>query len=90
MKTFDIIRAWKDARYRSSLSAEEQALLPENPAGSIELDEEELDAVIGGLDDEEARTKKVGTAGCCSKYKPKPPAESVADDDGGDDSGDSC
>jgi mersacidin/lichenicidin family type 2 lantibiotic len=85
MKTFDIIRAWKDARYRDSLSAEEQTLIPAHPAGSIELDEEELDAVIGGLDDED-RTKKVGTAGCCSKYKPKPPAESdVDDDDGGGD-----
>jgi mersacidin/lichenicidin family type 2 lantibiotic len=88
MKTFDIIRAWKDARYRSSLSAEEQALLPEHPAGSIELDEDELNTVIGGLNEDEDRTRKVGTAGCCSKYKPKPPAESLDEpaDDGGDES----
>jgi mersacidin/lichenicidin family type 2 lantibiotic len=84
MKTFDIIRAWKDARYRNGLSAEEQAALPEHPAGSIELDEEELDAVIGGLDEEEARTKKVGTAGCCSKYKPKPSEFEAADDGDGE------
>jgi mersacidin/lichenicidin family type 2 lantibiotic len=43
-----IIRAWKDPEYRQSLSQEEQALLPENPAGAIELTDEELDMVAGG------------------------------------------
>jgi mersacidin/lichenicidin family type 2 lantibiotic len=81
MKPFDIIRAWKDARYRSSLGADEQATLPANPAGSIELDEQELDAVIGGLIEEDSPTHKVGTAGCCSKYKPKPKT-GESDDDG--------
>ncbi len=28
-----IVRAWKDADYRESLSAEELAQLPENPVG---------------------------------------------------------
>ena len=87
MNTENIIRAWKDVRYRNSLSAEEQALVPENPAGSIEVDDEELAAVIGGLNEEEDRTRKVGTAGCCSKYKPKPKPASEADDDDG---GESC
>ncbi len=45
---FDIVRAWKDAQYRQSLSAEQQALLPENPVGDFELTEDELDAVNGG------------------------------------------
>ncbi len=44
----DIVRAWKDAQYRQSLSAEQQAMLPENPAGNFELTESELDAVSGG------------------------------------------
>ena len=44
----DIVRAWKDAEYRQSLSAEEQALLPEHPAGAIELTDEELHQVAGG------------------------------------------
>lgn len=44
----DIVRAWKDAQYRQSLSAEQQAMLPENPAGNFELSESELDAVNGG------------------------------------------
>ncbi len=42
------IRAWKDREYRESLSAEEMALLPENPAGQVELTEEDLLDVVGG------------------------------------------
>jgi mersacidin/lichenicidin family type 2 lantibiotic len=44
---FDIVRAWKDEAYRSSLSAQERAMLPENPAGVLELNEAELQAVYG-------------------------------------------
>ena len=43
-----IIRAWKDPEYRLNLSAEEQALLPEHPAGAIELTDDELDMAVGG------------------------------------------
>jgi len=43
----NIVRAWKDESYRQGLSAEEQALLPANPAGEIELTEAELDAISG-------------------------------------------
>ena len=46
---FDIIRAWKDEAYRASLSTEEQAMLPENPAGALELSDAELEAVHGAL-----------------------------------------
>ena len=59
MSNGDIVRAWKDAEYRQSLSAAEQALLPEHPAGAIELTEEELDQIAG------AKTELVLTAGCC-------------------------
>ena len=48
MTTKNIIRAWKDAEYRNSLSAREQASLPANPAGGIELAEADLDGVTGG------------------------------------------
>ncbi len=44
----NIIRAWKNEEYRNSLSDAERAQLPENPAGLIELPDEELDAVAGG------------------------------------------
>ena len=43
----NVIRAWKDEAYRQSLSAEEQALLPANPVGEIELTDADLEAVYG-------------------------------------------
>ncbi len=48
MSTVDIIRAWKDEEYRNSLSKEQRAQLPEHPAGLIELEDAELEAVAGG------------------------------------------
>lgn len=62
MSNFDIVRAWKDEKYRNSLSSEEQALLPANPAGDIELSDDLLAQVSGG---EEAGTAINFTAGCC-------------------------
>jgi len=44
---FDIVRAWKDESYRSSLSTQEQAMLPENPAGALDLSDAELEAIQG-------------------------------------------
>jgi mersacidin/lichenicidin family type 2 lantibiotic len=49
MSNSKTIRAWKDPEYRASLSAEELALLPENPAGLIELTDAALGEVAGGL-----------------------------------------
>ncbi len=48
MTNNDIIRAWKDAEYRKSLSAEELALVPESPVGQVELTEADLTQVSGG------------------------------------------
>ncbi|HLT34741.1 MAG TPA: mersacidin/lichenicidin family type 2 lantibiotic [Enhygromyxa sp.] len=42
MSKIDIIRAWKDPSYRQSLSAAERALVPENPAGPVELYDADL------------------------------------------------
>jgi mersacidin/lichenicidin family type 2 lantibiotic len=47
MSQLEMIRAWKDEEFRSSLSAEQQALLPENPAGQIELSDDELELIEG-------------------------------------------
>lgn len=47
MSTVNLIRAWKDADYRASLSAAELAELPENPAGLVELPEDAM-AEVGG------------------------------------------
>ena len=43
----DIVRAWKDETYRRSLSQEQQAQLPANPAGELELSDAELQSVHG-------------------------------------------
>ncbi|HEY0735247.1 MAG TPA: mersacidin/lichenicidin family type 2 lantibiotic [Herpetosiphonaceae bacterium] len=47
MSNVDIIRAWKDDEYRNSLSEEARALLPEHPAGLLELRDEDLGLVAG-------------------------------------------
>jgi mersacidin/lichenicidin family type 2 lantibiotic len=44
---FDIVRAWKDESYRASLSIQEQAMLPENPAGTLDLSDAELETIQG-------------------------------------------
>lgn len=48
MTTSNIARAWKDEQFRASLSADELAALPANPAGAIELPDEALNDVNGG------------------------------------------
>lgn len=47
MKTNDIVRAWRDEDYFNSLSEAERAALPANPAGEIQLSDEELANVNG-------------------------------------------
>lgn len=44
----EIIRAWKDEEFRCSLSESDQALLPQHPAGAIEVSDWELSGVEGG------------------------------------------
>jgi len=44
----DIVRAWKDPEYRKTLTADELASLPANPAGTSELTKEQLGDVAGG------------------------------------------
>ena len=48
MSDLELVRAWKNVQYRNQLSVSEQALLPEHPAGSIELDDGELTQIQGG------------------------------------------
>ena len=49
MKAKQIVRAWKDEGYRLSLSDAERSLLPENPAGTIELSDADLAGATGGV-----------------------------------------
>ncbi|RCJ19620.1 hypothetical protein A6770_05620 [Nostoc minutum NIES-26] len=44
----DVVRAWKDEEYRSSLTEAQRAQLPENPAGLIDIMDEETNEIIGG------------------------------------------
>lgn len=44
---FDIVRAWKDREYRQSLDSAQQALLPANPVGDIELSATLMESVQG-------------------------------------------
>ena len=46
----EVIRAWKDEEYFSSLSEIERMLLPQNPAGFIELSDDQLGGAIGAAD----------------------------------------
>jgi mersacidin/lichenicidin family type 2 lantibiotic len=48
MSNIDIIRAWKDDDYLNSLSEEQRSQLPENPAGIVELSDEDMEGVNGG------------------------------------------
>jgi mersacidin/lichenicidin family type 2 lantibiotic len=50
MKTNHIVRAWKDEDYRSSLSQSERSLVPQHPAGAVELSDSDLRRVTGGQD----------------------------------------
>jgi len=45
---FDVVRAWKDEKYRQNLNEEELTTLPAHPAGALELTDDELEQVFGG------------------------------------------
>jgi mersacidin/lichenicidin family type 2 lantibiotic len=47
MRHVDIVRAWKDEEYRASLTEDQRAGLPAHPAGLVELDDEQMRAVVG-------------------------------------------
>ena len=48
MNNTDIVRAWKDADFRASLELDDLDHLPENPAGVVELSDQDLYSVAGG------------------------------------------
>jgi mersacidin/lichenicidin family type 2 lantibiotic len=47
MSNHDIIRAWKDPLFRKSLTDAQRAMLPDNPAGYVELTDDDLKFVAG-------------------------------------------
>jgi mersacidin/lichenicidin family type 2 lantibiotic len=42
-----ILRAWKDEKFRNSLSSEERALIPPAPESTTELSDSELEVAAG-------------------------------------------
>lgn len=47
-KNIDVVRAWKDPKYRAGLSEDDLAALPAHPAGVIDLGDAELGSARGG------------------------------------------
>lgn len=48
MKKIDMVRALRDADYRNSLDAADQAALPAHPAGISQVDDDALRSITGG------------------------------------------
>lgn len=48
MSQENIIRAWKDADFHNSLSRDTKTVLPDNPAGLIQLNDADLISIGGG------------------------------------------
>ena len=57
-----IVRAWKDADYNSSLSHGEAAILPPSPVGAMDLADDAIDLAAGGS---MLATELLETIGCC-------------------------
>ena len=70
MNRHDVIRAWKDPRYRASLTADQLAQLPAHPAGLIELSDDRLKAASGGAltTAPECTSYTIGIRRCCPKH----------------------
>ena len=68
MKKQDIIRAWRDSEFYASLSEEDRAALPMNPAALPDVEDDVLNSVAGGC-------ISVGGSGCptSSVCTPCPP-----------------
>jgi len=49
MHSTDLIRYWKDPKFRQHFSSEQRATLPENPAGVSFLTDSELRSIVGAL-----------------------------------------
>ena len=63
----DIVRSWKDPRYRRSLSTQQLQTLPDHPAGPVMLTDQEL-KVAGGLAVEEDISIPLTTGLGCTEW----------------------
>lgn len=60
----DVVRSWKDPRYRRSLSAQQLQTLPEHPAGPAMLTDQELKGAAGLALDEDFSIPLTTALGC--------------------------
>jgi len=65
MTSLDVVRSWKDPRYRRSLSARQLQALPEHPSGAAMLTDQEL-KVASGLSFEEEEFAVLTTSRLCT------------------------
>lgn len=68
MKKIDVARAWRDEDYYLSLTVEERAFLPANPAAAITLTDDSLRTVNAGIN-----TSLINTCGHSALCSPCPP-----------------
>jgi mersacidin/lichenicidin family type 2 lantibiotic len=47
MSKVDVVRAWKDAKYRRSLTPQQLESLPKNPAGRVDVSDRSVRDVHG-------------------------------------------
>ena len=60
-----IVRAWKDADFNSSLTPDEAASVPPIPVGAMDLADDAIDLAAGGM---VAGTQYLETIGCCKGF----------------------
>jgi mersacidin/lichenicidin family type 2 lantibiotic len=66
MNNLDIVRSWKDPKYRRSLSVQQLQTLPQHPAGSAILTDQELKTASGLMNSEEGLGFSTTAIGCTS------------------------
>ena len=68
MSQLDIVRAWKDEEYCESLTETQRASLPANPAGVIELTDQQLASAGGGAAEDLITTLTITLPICPTFY----------------------
>lgn len=67
LANLDVVRSWKDPRYRRSLSAQQLQALPNHPAGPAMVSDHELKLAGGLMLEEEGFSLPLTTALGCTE-----------------------
>jgi mersacidin/lichenicidin family type 2 lantibiotic len=65
MPATELVRSWTDEEFRSRLTPDELALLPDHPAGSIEAELDQLTSTSDPADLEECPITTFSRNPCC-------------------------